>query len=472
LPLALALTLYAAAALGAEGTGEALNDDALANSLSATFRRAISEVRPSIVTIEALAGPRQIPEWALRNRRQKDLNNDARDAEPNPIRQNSTGTGIVLDKRGFIITCYHVVADSDRVTVRLPDGRKVVASKIFSDSWTDISVIQISAANLQVAKFGNSDELATGDWVVSVGNPYSLGMSVSAGIVSATQRELPYLQRTRLIQTDAATNPGNSGGALINLRGEVVGISEGGYGVGEGFQGIGFAIPINEAKEIATRLINEGRIARPYLGCHTEAVSADIAAHLGSPNSTGLIVVDVIPDSPADRAGLVAGDLLTEFSGAPIREHSQLVDKLDRLRPGQSVSMKIFRERQMHSLKLELSERNLNTRQPQPISGKQRPEGFHDAEFGLTVDEFSAQLAKELGFDHRPAGVLVTDVETGSLADEKGVSVGMAIVRIDNDPVVDVPSYKRAIANRSMRQGSLVLLEAPRDRHFVLLKKK
>ena len=267
----------------------------------------------------------------------------------------STGSGIVFDERGYIVTCSHVVESAETVFVHLNDGRRLEASKILIDPMTDIAVIQLSeSVHLPVVPMGDSDRLRAGDWVISVGNPYSLGISMSAGIVSATQRHLPDASRARLIQCDAATNPGNSGGALIDLDGMVVGISEGGYGVNEGFQGIGFAIPINDVRRIANQLIENGTIDRAYLGCSTQDVSADVCKYLGPSIKGGLIVTDVVPMTAAQKSGIQVGDVITHVAEKPIEGGFRLTDAMETLSPGDELNLTVFRGGESNVMKVTL----------------------------------------------------------------------------------------------------------------------
>jgi serine protease Do len=251
-----------------------------------------------------------------------------------------SGTGVIIDERGYIVTCHHVVTGADAVFVKLEDGRRFVAKAINSDPFTDLAVLRIEGAgHLTVATLAPSDKLDVGDWVVSVGTPYGLANSVSAGIVSAVDREIPEVPRTRLIQTDAASNPGNSGGDLINLKGELIGITEGSYGASEAFQGITFAIPSDVVKDVVHKLIEHGEVRRAYLGCHTESLTPDIAVCVGLTNTQGVIVTKVAADAPAVHAGIQSGDVLLRFDEASIVDGKVMQEFVEAAVPGRGYTL-------------------------------------------------------------------------------------------------------------------------------------
>ena len=235
----------------------------------ATLRHVVDTVRPSIVIIETFSGLLETREWALRDASTRNAAvegnlDDAQDDE-HGLRC-GVGSGIVIDERGYILTCNHVVRDADTMFVRLNDGRRLQVSKVFRDPLTDIAVLKLEGASpMQKIGIADSDGVQAGDPIVTIGNPYGLGVSVSSGIVSATNRHLEHAPHIPLFQTDAATNPGNSGGAIVNLKGQMVGMSEGGYGSSVGFQGIGFAIPMKLAINVAERLIEGGELVRTLL---------------------------------------------------------------------------------------------------------------------------------------------------------------------------------------------------------------
>lgn len=451
-----------------------------AAGLSSAFRQAVKQVSPAVVTIETLSGPRKTIQWAIRETslHQKHRAGDSELAclhcAMDDVRD-GTGSGIIIDRRGFVLTCHHVIKSADVIFVRLPDGRRFEAVDVREDPLTDLAVIRVAAdRRLPEIRLGNSSDLQVGDWVVSVGDPYGLGTSVSAGIVSATDRRPPDTPRMQLIQTDAASNPGNSGGALVNLQGEVVGISQGGYGTGEGFQGIGFAIPVDAAIRIARQLIKHGEIRRAYLGCDTEMLTPEVAQHLGMTQHAGIIVCAVTPRSPADVAGIKVGDVLTHFSGTPIQDGNEMQQLIEEASPDKRYSLTLFRDGESVSINVRLGQlhsdedaiRKLTGTQPKQLSG------FFDERFGLGLDELSPEMAKQLGYENGVRGVLVTDVTPGQVAYKNGLCAGMVILQVGSQSTRSLTDYGTAMRNTQNEKGVLMLIGAPEGKHFVLLQRE
>ncbi|WP_168205250.1 trypsin-like peptidase domain-containing protein [Bythopirellula goksoeyrii] len=430
---------------------------------------------PAVVTIEVLRGPRNLPNWrSLSNHPEKSFatENASESLGSTFIPQDGSGTGLIIDHRGFILTCNHVVDSAETIFVRLSDGRKYESLKVFSDPVTDLAVIQIPKDDsLTVAQLGNSDNLEIGDWVVSIGNPYELGLSVSTGIISATDRLLPTAPRTPLLQTDAASNPGNSGGPIINLQGQVVGISEGGYGSHEGFQGIGLAIPINTAKQIAQRLIEDGKVTHAQLGFDTEPIESRVAEYLGLNHNEGLLVCAVKPHSAVARAGMQVGDVVTRMCDVPIRNSRDIVRAIEKATPQIPLSLEVFRDGSILKIKFipELLDVN-NHSAPQQNTPHQTSNGFVDTMYGLVVDELASVETEKLGYSDDLEGIVVTYVFPQGVAAKEGVSAGMIIMRVDKTTVTSLADYQRAINDKSSEIGILALLATPQQKHFVLLK--
>lgn len=442
-----------------------------ATALAGAFQRAAEKAGPSVVTIETYSGPRETRQWARRGA-QAAASDEAADDDQAEIAgaRNGVGTGIVFDKRGYVLTCNHVIAEADLTFVRLADGRRYEVVKTLQDPFTDVAIVQIAPDEpLQPAELAKDDDLQVGDWVVTIGNPYGLGVSVTAGVVSATDRHLRHIPYAGLIQTDAATNPGNSGGAMVDLDGRVVGMNEGGYGVAEGFQGIGFAIPIDIAAEVAEELIAKGRVNRPYLGIETEIVPINIARHLGLETSGGVIVCDVAPRSPADRAGVRVGDVLTHVNSAVVTDHFTLFRLIDETREGESIAITVLRD--ATSIEIDLvpsfaSPPAAKTAQSENVDRK--PSGFIDEELGIAVDAFTPESARTLGYRTPGEGLLITHVEPRSIAAKQGICAGMIVVRMDGELVETIADYRQATEKRDLARGTLLLLGTARQKHFVL----
>lgn len=462
------------AVTSAEGeSGEGLPPQS-ATALAETFRRVADKASPSVVTIETYSGPRETREWA---RRAKGENEEVELAGRADLSvagaRNGVGTGIVFDERGYVLTCNHVIREADMTFVRLEDGRRFEVIKILQDPFTDVAVVQIEgAAPLRAAELATKDELAVGDWVVTIGNPYGLGVSLTAGVVSAKNRHLRHTPYAGLIQTDAATNPGNSGGALVNLEGKVVGMSEGSYGVVEGFQGIGFAIPIELAGRVARELIDKGKVNRPFLGIETEIIPANIARHLGLASKGGVIICDIAPRSPAARAGLQVGDVLTHVNGSAVPDHFEFFRLVDKTPEGAALTLRILRDSE--SINVDVVPTMASPpmdRGAASVREEDEAAGFFDKELGIVVNEVTRETAKELGYRAPIEGLLITHVDAQGLAAKQGICAGMSLVRVDGTPIRSVADYQGVVEQRDLDKGALLLLGTPRQKHFVLCKK-
>lgn len=251
------------------------------------------------------------------------------------------GSGFIFDKKGHIMTNEHVVKGADKIKVTLKDGRKFDAKVIGKDSTLDIAILEIKAKDLPALPLGDSSKLRPGEWVIAIGNPYGFSNTVTAGIVSATGRELSELGKKDLIQTDTAINPGNSGGPLINLDGEVVGIN---VAIVAQAQGIGFAIPVNDAKNIQNELITKGKVERPWLGVYLKDMDERLANYLDLPEKEGVVVVDVVKTGPAEKMGLERYDIIKKINGQKIEKSQELIELVAKMKPGQRISFDVFRK--------------------------------------------------------------------------------------------------------------------------------
>lgn len=276
---------------------------------------------------------------------------------PLPEVRRGVGSGFVISREGLILTNDHVIEGASRILVTVEGKPSPLEARVVGrDYFLDLAVLQVEARDLQPLSLGDSDAIRPGDWVVAVGNPYGLDHTVTVGVVSATGRPLTVGQRQfeALIQTDAAINPGNSGGPLLNLRGEVIGINT---AVSASGQGIGFAIPINQAKEILGDLVSRGRVARPWLGVYLQDLTPELAAYLRVPGGRGVLVVELAPGGPAQRAGMRAGDVILSLGGQRAVSTEELTRLVSRLKVGQRVTVEIVREGRRQSLVVTVGER-------------------------------------------------------------------------------------------------------------------
>ncbi|MCX5821414.1 MAG: DegQ family serine endoprotease [Deltaproteobacteria bacterium] len=361
-------------------------------------------------------------------------------------RQQGVGSGFIMSKEGYILTNNHVVEDADQIKVKLAGGKEFDGKIVGRDPKTDLALVKIAGDDLQPLKLGNSDELKVGNWVVAVGSPFGLEQTVTAGIVSAKGRVIGSGPYDNFIQTDASINPGNSGGPLINLQGEVVGINTAIIASG---QGIGFAIPINMAKEIAPQLQKRGHVTRGLLGVSIQDVTPELAKSLGLKDSKGALVSQVVPGGPAEKAGLEQGDVIVNFDGRPVDNSKDLPRIVASTPVGKTVTVKLLRdgkEVERQTKVGEMEEENTSAAAKSPI---------HPS-LGVTVQDWSPQIARELGLK-KSAGVVVTGVEPGSPAAEAMIQVGDVIQTVDRKPVKDVDDFVK-IVEKAKGGGSLLLL--------------
>ena len=270
------------------------------------------------------------------------------------VPQKGAGSGFIFGPKGHILTNAHVVQGADEIKVALKDGRKLEAKIVGQDASIDLAVIKVEAKDLPTLKLGDSEKIRPGEWAIAIGNPYGFANTVTAGIISATHRELADLGKKNLIQTDAPINPGNSGGPLLNTRGEVIGIN---VAIVSGAQSIGFAIPINAAKEILDELIKEGKVSRAWLGVYMRDVDERIAAYLELPMAEGVVVTDIVNDSPSQKMGLGKYDIIRAVNDKPIKSSSEIQEIISQLKPKDEISIEIYREGHNQVLKGTLSER-------------------------------------------------------------------------------------------------------------------
>lgn len=363
-------------------------------------------------------------------------------------RQQSLGSGFILSSDGFIVTNAHVVALAQQIRVRLATREEYDAKIVGVDQKTDIALLKIRPkAPLPTAKLGDSDSLEVGDWVVAVGNPFGLASTVTAGIVSAKDRVIGAGPYDDFIQTDASINPGNSGGPLLNLRGEVVGINSAIFSRSGGSIGIGFAIPINLAKKVIAELREHGRVIRGWLGVSIQDVTSDMVEPLGLDRPRGALVVEVEPESPAQRAGIRAGDVIVEFNGAPIEESRQLSARIAELPVGRSASVVLLRDGKERHVTVTVAE------SPDEAQLGSRPRSAARA-WGLVLTDLTPQLAARFRIPRNVRGAMIREIIPGSPADRSGLQPGDVIRQVDQTPVTSAAACERALA----RAGDSVLL--------------
>jgi serine protease Do len=347
------------------------------------------------------------------------------------LKQQSLGSGFIIDKGGFIITNNHVVEGADEIKVKMSDGRELKANVVGRDSKTDLALIKISSLfkDLPVLALGDSDSIRVGDWVIAVGNPFGLEHTVTQGIISASGRVIGSGPYDNFLQTDAPINPGNSGGPLVNLKGEVVGINS---AIVAGGQGIGFAIPSNTAKSIISQLKEKGKVTRGWIGVSIQTVTPEIARAFDLKEAEGALVGDVVPNGPADRAGIKRGDIILSFNEKPVKRANDLPMIVADIPAGKTVDVKILRGGKENTMKVTVEEMSEGKIASQMGSAQQT--------LGLTVDDINPKWQRMFHLQDK-TGVVVIDILSTSPADDAGIQAGDIIKEINRKPVRNVSEY-------------------------------
>ncbi len=364
---------------------------------------------------------------------------------PQSRKTQSLGSGVIVDaNRGLVLTNNHVIANADQISVRLTDGRRFSAKLVGTDPETDVAVIQIKATGLVGLPLADSERLRVGDFVVAIGNPFGLGQTVTSGIVSALARSgLGITGYEDLIQTDASINPGNSGGALVTLKGELAGINTAIYSQSGGNIGIGFAIPINMAHQVMEQLVKFGEIKRGYLGAEMQNLDPELAAAFGLSGRSGAVLVTILPDSPAQRAGLRAGDVVTKVNGKQVRDAADLRNQIGLMRVGDGVQLEFVRDGKAMKASAQVGARG--SKEAQANSGIRNPRLA-----GVSV----ADLDENSPVYGQVNGVQVTQVANGTAAWKAGLRDGDVILSVNRVEVPDVESFVMLVGQT---KGQLLL---------------
>lgn len=455
-----------------------------ANELSAAFRQAADDVLPCVVTIEnrpivsqtsMRETPRGIPGGQAFPWGDFFGDSDMRrffEQGPSPTPQTGTGSGVVIDKSGLILTNNHVVAGGGEVLVRFSDGREFVASEVRTDPRTDLAIVRIEGAgDLPAARTGDSDESDIGDWVLALGQPFGLEGTVTAGIISAKGRGIGITDREDFIQTDAAINPGNSGGPLVNLDGEVIGINTAISSRSGGNQGIGFAVPINLAEWVADQLADGGTVHRAYLGVGIQSLTPSLAEQLGVQVQKGVLVADVREGSPAAEAGMQSGDVVTKFDGREVATTHELQAVVEMAKIGELHRATVLRDGKSVELKVVCREMPADV----AATGSQTSDSAHGEsrtmveKFGFQAADLDEETASHLGL-RDAQGVVITAVDSGSVAERAGLREGVAILSIDRQPVNSTQELSKALQEVETGKGALLLVRDAQATRFVVLK--
>jgi len=409
------------------------------------FINLVKTVTPSVVNISTIGKKKLVRPFFESSPLFEDFFGE-RGGRPQYRREKSLGSGFIINKEGYIVTNDHVVRDAETIQVKLSDDNVYSGKVIGSDPKTDIAVIKINAKGpLPAAVFGDSAKLQVGQWAVAIGNPFGLDRTVTVGVVSATGRSNMGIEAYEdFIQTDASINPGNSGGPLLNIYGEVIGINTAIVAAG---QGIGFAIPVNMAKQVVSQLIAKGNVSRGWMGVSIQTMTDEMARSFGLAKTYGALVNDVVPASPAAKAGILQGDVITGFAGSAIKDVRQLQRLVAETPAGKRIEVELYRDGK--KLKLFVTTSPAESAPAQA----QRPTEHAAGALGLSVEELGADLrARGL------SGVVVTDLEPGGVAEEGGIQRGDLIVSVNQKKVRNLAEYQRAMKDASSKGAATLLI--------------
>ena len=388
---------------------------------------------------------------------------------PKKWKEQSLGSGVIVSKDGYIITNNHVVEQSEDIRVTLFDKRSFRGKIVGADPKTDIAVVKISADNLPTVPWGDSDKLPVGEFVLAIGNPFGLSHTVTMGIISAVGRaNVGIADYEDFIQTDAAINPGNSGGPLVDVKGELIGINTAIFSRSGGYQGIGFAVPSNMARLVMDQLMKEGKIVRGWLGVTIQDITPELSQKFGLKDSKGALVGDISKGSPAEKAGMMRGDVILEFNGKEVKSVGSLRNMVSQSKVGTQVKLKILRGGKEYQLTVAIAEL------PKEAAGsptEPSPENMQKNAFsGITVMDLTKEIARQLGLGANEKGVVVVKVEQGSGADDAGLKKGDVIQEIDKKKVAGLRDFNSITSSIEPGDTTLLFINRGGRRFYITIK--
>ncbi|MEW6102957.1 MAG: Do family serine endopeptidase [bacterium] len=362
--------------------------------------------------------------------------------------QQSLGSGFIVNEKGYILTNYHMIKDATKIKVTLLDGRKFDAKVVGSDPKTDLALIKIDSNGLPSAKLGDSDKARVGSWAIAIGNPFGFNHTVTIGVISAKERTLHIAEYENFIQTDASINPGNSGGPLVNIRGEVIGINTAIVGQA---QGIGFAIPINMAKKIIGDLIEHGKVIRAWLGIYIQDLTPEIIESMGLDVKSGVLVSEVMKNSPAEKVGIKRGDIIIAIDNEGVKTSKELQQKVLNKGVGKEVEISLVREGNRITLRVKLEK--------MPEEGKEETKDSGVFEWlGMSLQDLTEAIKEEFGLSPDEKGVLVSNILQGSKADEGGIRRGDIIKEMDRKEIISLNELKK-MTSKIKKKNILFLIK-------------
>ena len=388
---------------------------------------------------------------------------------PRQFKQSGQGSGFLISKDGYILTNNHVAGDADKITVKLQDGRKIQAKLIGTDPKSEVALIKIEGDKFPFVELGDSAALEIGEWVIAVGNPFGLAETLTVGVVSAVGRSnIGITDYEDFIQTDAAINPGNSGGPLLNIEGKAIGINTAILSGSGGYMGIGFAIPIDMVKAITAQLREKGTVTRGFLGIqlNPQDLDEDMAKSFGLESGGGVLVAEVVKDSPAEAAGLKNGDIILEMNGIVAHNNRTFRNTIAMMTPGTKVKLTVFRDSKKMQIEAAIGEMEGVAKAAEEGAGG----GEASASIGVRARELTPEIAQQLGYEEGQEGVVISEVEPESSAARAMLQPGVVILSVNRVPVKNIGEFKKAIANAAKTGRVLMRVKNPQSSWFVLLR--
>ena len=428
--------------------------------LGTSFSPVVKKVAPSVVMVTTSAKPKQAAMQEapgfdnpfFRRFFGEEFDQRQPRRRPNAPRQLGQGSGVIVTRDGYILTNNHVVDGADEVKVALQDGREFTGKVVGKDPKTDVAVLKIDGKDLPFIEMADSEKIEVGDIVLAVGNPFGIGQTVTMGMISATGRATLGLDYEDFIQTEAAINPGNSGGALVGADGRLIGINTAILSRSGGNQGIGFAIPTNLARDVMESLVADGKVTRGYLGVMIQDVTPSLAKEFNLKDQKGALIGDVVPKGPAEKAGLRSGDVVLEFNGKAVKDSRQLKLQVARVKPSESVPVKVLRNGATKTLEVTVRELPGS----EQVAKADAPAGGDgEALKGVAVGDLDSQMRRELNIPANVHGAVVTEVDENAAAREAGLKPGDVILEINRQPVKSA-------------EDAVKLTESPKDKTTLL----